>query len=777
MRDHRLKEPDRHEIRESPQQDRGYSPSAKAISKWGFCMLGSVLLILSALFAAPAFSAPQIFWASDPVRPGEAVLLVGDGFGNHPHIELTPLDNVPASVPGTVKQTESSTTVEPLQTSDQSVKFLVPARFKLGVYSIRLANGNEAATGLLNAPTVYWAQGDQGTSAAPGGWIRVFGRCIGQAPATATLRMTSATTSLGLTAEASTEWETQFAVPADLKPGVYDLHLHNGSGDAGAWRPAGQLEIKIAEVWPDRQFNVRDFGATGTGTADDTQAVRAAIKTAGDQGGGVVFFPRGRYLLKEALILPRFVTLRGERRDLVNLLWPNLEQPPPALIQGSNHFALEDLTLYASNYQHLISGDLQTTVAGEPGHVRIQRVTMRALLYFGLKKPEEVDQRFRDRLARFGVGNGDTIRLGGASLVITDNDIYGSARSLYLFQPKGAYVARNQFYNGRWGWYCLSGVDGLIFEDNQITGADLMSTGGGINNLGGTAYSQNVFFARNKLSLMHGWDREAMTSDAGYGFYYGPIHEATLTTIILAATPVGDPLKRDGWKGAGVFILGGKGMGQFARIDHLDGDVVYLDHPWKVLPDKSSVITITMLQQNYLFIDNEFSDAGVALQYYGTSINHVAAGNQSIRTAGFYNSGRWYGHYQPSWYCQFFDNQILEGNVYRGGANHASLSGEAFLGTLGLQKPPNAAPLALAAIHRRNHLHSNAHLQITGGGNPAAPGARDVIVENNVVENADAGFLIDAGVVGVLEHGNVFKQVKEPIKAPVGMMYRVSEGD
>lgn len=115
------------------------------------------------------------------------------------------------------------------------------------------------------------------------------------------LRMTSATTSLRLAAAASTEWEARFVVPADLKPGVYDLHLHNGSGDAGAWRPAGRLEIKAAEAWPDRQFNVREFGATGAGVADDTQAVLAAIKAAGDQGGGVVFFPRGRYLLKEAL--------------------------------------------------------------------------------------------------------------------------------------------------------------------------------------------------------------------------------------------------------------------------------------------------------------------------------------------------------------------------------------------------------------------------------------------------------------------------------------------
>ena len=27
---------------------------------------------------------------------------------------------------------------------------------------------------------------------------------------------------------------------------------------------------------------------------------------------------------------------------------------------------------------------------------------------------------------------------------------------------------------------------------------------------------------------MYGWDREAMTSDAGYGFYYGPVKHITM---------------------------------------------------------------------------------------------------------------------------------------------------------------------------------------------------------------------------------------------------------
>ena len=143
----------------------------------------------------------------------------------------------------------------------------------------------------------------------------------------------------------------------------------------------------------------------------------------------------------------------------------------------------------------------------------------------------------------------------------------------------------------------------------------------------------------------------------------------------------------------------------------------------------------------------------------------MAAGNKSTRTGGFYNSGRWYLHYQPSWFCQFLDNDILEGNIYRSGANNATKSGEAILGTLGLQKPPNTAPLALGAVHRRNHLHSNSHLEVIGVSN-TAPGVRDVILENNMVEKADIGLKLDGGCIGVLQRGNVFDDVRSAIQQP-----------
>ena len=42
-------------------------------------------------------------------------------------------------------------------------------------------------------------------------------------------------------------------------------------------------------------FNVKDYGATGDGTTDDTTAIQATLDACNTAGGGVVFLPRGTY--------------------------------------------------------------------------------------------------------------------------------------------------------------------------------------------------------------------------------------------------------------------------------------------------------------------------------------------------------------------------------------------------------------------------------------------------------------------------------------------------
>jgi polygalacturonase len=48
-------------------------------------------------------------------------------------------------------------------------------------------------------------------------------------------------------------------------------------------------------AFPDKTFNVRDFGATGGGSVNDTAAIDRAIDKCNAAGGGTVTFPAGRY--------------------------------------------------------------------------------------------------------------------------------------------------------------------------------------------------------------------------------------------------------------------------------------------------------------------------------------------------------------------------------------------------------------------------------------------------------------------------------------------------
>lgn len=63
-------------------------------------------------------------------------------------------------------------------------------------------------------------------------------------------------------------------------------------------------------------YNVRDFGAKGDGTTDDTMAIRSALAFIASRNGGVLKFPEGDYVVGSTgsfrpLVIPSGVTIEG----------------------------------------------------------------------------------------------------------------------------------------------------------------------------------------------------------------------------------------------------------------------------------------------------------------------------------------------------------------------------------------------------------------------------------------------------------------------------------
>lgn len=710
------------------------------------------IIALMLVAAHVAFAAPHVFWASDPVGPGQAVVVMGDGLAEA-QVKVAVID-------WATGKSGQAVTVPVIQPLDGSLKFVLPKGPAPGsLYAMQITTPQGSITHVLNRPELWWAQSNGTPEPAPGQLLWLFGKNLNGGPKVTIELKGPKTVRL---ANRSDDFHNSVVLPADLPEGQYEVRISEGAGEAGLSNPV-MITVSKALVWPTQVFNVRDFGAEGQGQTNDTGAIKDAIAAAVKAGGGVVYFPRGRYQLNETLEVPPLVTLKGERRDLVNLFWPDMKDALPAMVKGTNTFAIQDLTFYCGNYSRfLVAEDRQPTA----GNVRLYNVTIRANRYRGHMTSDEADRRLQT-----GGGNQcPLLTLGGRGVFIVDCDLYSSGMAFWMSRLSNAVIRDNTFTNGRWGWYSLSGNDGVVFLDNTIIGGDLMSTGGGLNTLDGSKYSRHVYYAENTLRTMFGWDREAMTSDASGAAYFGKVASASAATVTLAADPKGP----DNWIGGSLYIMDGKGTGQYRTVTACKGRDVTVEPAFEVQPDTTSTVTWCAYQGRCLFINNDFTDAGVALQLYGNAIEHILAGNKSTRTAGFHNFGMNYSDgIQPNWYIQWLGNEIKEGNVYWGDHDNSRLSGEAHLGVYAFPPSDNwQTPLTLGTILRGNKLDNNAHVMLgcewSTPPNVARKGRhiRDVLVENTSITDADMGIYAFGVCEGLVLRGNQFTRVRKPLDGP-----------
>ncbi|OGV66554.1 MAG: hypothetical protein A3K19_23865 [Lentisphaerae bacterium RIFOXYB12_FULL_65_16] len=691
-------------------------------------------------------AAPTVFWASDPIRPGETVLACGAGFGAAPQVVVGRLTDEapgqpPAAEPPWPGDAQAASVFQP---NDESVKFLLPSGLKTGVFAYRITAGDGTISRLLNVPVLWWAQGDQGLTASPGGWVRAFGKNFSLEPAAKTRAALVGPRSITLDATEADGWAATFAVPADLTPGEYDLYLHNGFGGKAAWSGAVRITVQAPAAWPQDRFSVLDFGAEGMGNQDDTAAIRAALAAAQANGGGVVWLPRGRYKVTDSLVIPTQTVLRGESHELTCIFWPDLENAPPALLSGSHSFGIEDLTFYCTRYRKFLTADKTGETAG---NVFCRRLVVRAVVYRGHLKPEEIAQRFLDGSPHpRGFGGGYWLmELGGANVEVTDCDLLSSGNVISLTQGRGVRIANNRLRGGRWGGSGVFQGDGIVIEHNEYLGADLMTWGGS----GGSGYGnlQHMYVGHNTYRMEHGGDREAITSDGGGGAYQGREVTADAQSITVPAKP--------GKVGSGVYILDGKGQGQWRRIVEVDGNRLVVDRPWDVIPDASSAVSLTHLMQRWLIVGNDLADVG-AVQSYGVFVDCVMADNVGARMSSFRSWGLTYGKAgQPTWYCQMLGNRILEGNYYHGVYN--TWATEAQIGAHGgAASTETGGYLLRGVVLRRNQCENNSGIHATGRG-------CDVVIEGNSVSNADKGILVGPEAVRVLVRENRFQSVRYPL--------------
>ena len=649
-------------------------------------------------------------------------MVYGEGFGDHATVEVASQEKNGGSPAPWVK-------LASVESSRRCVKALLPADWKPGVFACRVRLGDVASgEKAVNAPVPWWVQGDMGASGTPGGWLRVLGKCLTSDVPTVIILKSRDGAETRLQPRKSDPWSLAADLPDSLANGDYEVIVsHGGSASAG------HLLIAPSRSWKSEVFDVQALGGK----------IQTALDRVKANGGGVIYFSRGRYTLPGPLELPPGTVLQGEGMELVSLIAPIGKRSSP-WIQGSA-FEVRDLSIYVEG-EH---GDIITDSPDSEG-VKIERVRIRANSHF---MTIEGEKAFRGHvLPKSQFVNGAAISFRGRGFQVTDCDIYAANRAMWFRGTRHGFVARNKFsYGGRaHGWDHL---DGLIFEENEIAGNSLNSIGNDITTFWGKA-CENIYYARNRVHDVYGGDREMITLDAGGGAYCGRVARVEGLKMILQEDPHPHPdhawSRPEDWRRAVVLVLDGKGAGQWRRVVKHHGRVWELNAPWEVDLDETSMIQITYFRGRHLFVENEFSDGG-PVQMYGCAIENILAGNRGSRMDGFLVQGlnpHGYG-FQPSWFCQFLGNEVAEGNGFGGRGGGIWVSG-------GGSSEAVSGPMARGIVLRGNTLRNNASISVGGA-------SEDVILENCAVSHVDSGIRISETTRGVFLRGNTFDAVTHPV--------------
>ncbi len=715
------------------------------------CFACLLTTALSGLGAVKSLASPQVFWASDPVRPNETVLLQGNDFGSAAVVEVLRLSDAIGIDPVARDGAKGWARLPVLQASDCSLKFVLPGDWKMGVFACRVTSGGTAsAPVLINAPDPWWLQGDRGASATPGGWLRVLGKSLAFDQCRhhgCTVRLEPGQGASRFVEPAAEDcYSLRLDLPADLKPGVYTVYVHNGFGGALAERKAGVLRVESLDAWldarPTKVFNVLDtYGKDATQqmrktlskyspVPDRTEGILAALRKAKMNGGGIVYFPAGRYGIQGDLNVPPHTVLKGEGMGLVVLWWGkgrfNLDggsdegleagkeraELPGTLIHGSE-FALEDMSLYLPlAYRTAISSDER---------FRMRKVRVRIDHYWamdGRKRPEGV------------------VAYLGKNAEVTDCDIL--AKGTGLVPREYCLIARNRIMAGKTN--CpLGGARQVIVEDNHFV--SLFPTA--YQNIAGSG--QNLYYARNRQESLHVHQADySFTFDAGDAAYFGKIatvHGKQLTLAEDPSYPQWAPEKSDLWRRAIVCIQDGRGAGQWRNVVANHGRQWEIDREFACPPDDASLVTIVPMNGRVLMIGNRFEDANWVNASYGTAIDVVCAENRLYRCAQLLNYGCAPDRaFQPSWYVQFFDNELHEGQTS--------------IDTTGSVRDPQKfpCPITRCTIHRREVVGEDNCGDITVSGH-----TRDVIVEGCVLRHPASTIRAASEAQGVLLRNNTGK--------------------
>jgi hypothetical protein len=626
-----------------------------------------ILLILCFITMQWSINAqvPVIFRVSEGVKPGSLVTLYGEYLTGTPTIVFIKKDGSTAAT-ATIAQSD-------LTGNGRICTVLFPNIYP-GSYLIKATNssGQSTSTAFVNKAEPRWLWKER---MYPSMKNKLLGRNLdasefgGSKNTTIRFVPTGGGTATTITADSVSNLCVDFTVPVGLASGNYYIETNTNSAEYGSeWirldnhffmpativntvvscesAPSNATALTLGVAWSN-DFNwtnqVNISAALGNGTTDATSAIKNAITTVVNNGGGVVYIPSGTYKITSTLTLGTKCILMGESNTSVTLVYsPSSNQ---SMITGGTLTGLCNLKItLASGFNKL--NDAWIVNFGDdwyrniPGAVANRYFIYNIILDLGLTNPDN------SKVRSFFAG-------GRGPVLVKNNQIkgcsYGNHMAMMVYTNADMIDNKIEATSG----FVAGGSRKTMFTGNDISiRTDLVgSLYGSVNGLfpglpDVGASLLGGYIAHNYIHDMVGnGDGQPWALDGG-GFHMDGFSDAdnTSTSVKLKSGITsgndGDLKWANEWS---VIVTGGKGQGQVRRVvskqSETGNPIIYTINiwpAWDVIPDATSHISFSRPHTGYDFDNNRAVNCNGFSGFYRVAYDCAVNKDYGSNTSGLY---------------------------------------------------------------------------------------------------------------------------------------------
>lgn len=561
-----------------------------------------------------------------------------------------------------------------LQKNQYNVKFVIPKELGDGIYIVKLEgydglSSDDDKVIFINAPKISYVQGTDGSSCKPGGTLKIVGENLAlydkridsedfiddkyqsddylNNNVKVFLKSDDAQYLFaGSDVTVKAEQYISVKLPSNIKKGNYEVFVYNGFGGTGSWSmPCDTLlrvEASPYESWPQTVFNVKDFGATGDKNQNATGCVADALTAAAENGGGIVYFPKGIYNLIHSIVIPENVQIVGDGHDDSILLWTpdqwKIGNCPSYLCAFSGNIVFKDMGFYGTrsktvfkNYNLSTDGSINENVyfINTYFHFNAQAGNATGGNQTASSTGKYTESELRHILeVEAGTYNGiDVIKV--KNLRFENINFSKTLGKPVNINGIDTYIGNSYIWQG---WTTIGSHTNSIIEYTEF---DQCTTAPESNG--------RIFYAC-KFSDRRDNNRELLVAD-GYPEQTGgkanvivrkDPSDATGCTYVMQGATFTDG-RIIGWQ---IYISDGQGSGQTRIITANSDNKIVINNPFVVEPNSNCRVVIRNPREDTYYVNNYFYN-GACCGYYGGFANVVYNNNLYERVSDIYQEARW----------------------------------------------------------------------------------------------------------------------------------------